>query len=155
MRRLSLIKKHLSRLRHRLAVWLQEPPDFFCTVWLYHLYKQRSSSLYHCISYAYSIFSALLLLHSFNRLTRFDYLSARVYEVQTDVDHDFLHPYLLLQSFAFSVCYDVKILFITFIFLISFRTSHDWQQDYSERWRQTYLEKSTRCKLLSPQITRE
>ena len=28
MRRLSLIKKHLRRLRHRLAVWSQEPSDF-------------------------------------------------------------------------------------------------------------------------------
>ena len=62
---------------------------------------------------------------------------------------------LPLHRFAFLVCHDVKKCSITFIFLISFRNLRNWQEDYSERWRQTCLGKSTRSKLLSPHIIRD
>ena len=79
----------------------------------------------------------------------------RIYELQTDVDHDFLHPLLPLCRFTFSVCHDVKICFIMFIFLISFRIWQKRHQDYSDRWRQICVGKSTRSKWVSHQITRD
>ena len=80
----------------RLSVWSQELSDFFTNFWLYYIYTWWSCSLYHnCV---YSIFPVLLLLPSFNRLTRFDHLSVRVYEVHISYSYITLHFQFAMTS---------------------------------------------------------